>query len=166
MVILLFMSECNHRSWYKKCWDTFNYYSFIIYELLKEEFMIKFHSSELKISTNQVNISVSKNYWTSKHSLLLTEPFYWIDKNYPDNFISSYGYLTILLTQSLTNISPVVIKNAFIFLFTCFNILLPYAYLCHVKNSMYTIFSNFPVCFMTSPSTSLILITHFIPDFT
>jgi len=63
-------------------------------------------------------------------------------------------------------VSLTVFVGSFIFLFTCFNILLPYTSLYHVKNSTYTIFSNFTVCFMTSPSTSLILITHFIPDFT
>lgn len=97
MVIFLFMSECNCRSWYKNLWGT-NYYSFMISELL-----IKCHSSQLKSSTNKVNILVSKNHWTSNHSLLLTEPFYCINKNHSDNFISSYSYLTILPTWSLTN---------------------------------------------------------------
>jgi hypothetical protein len=106
IVILLFMSECNYRSWHKKCRDSFNYYSFIISELLKEEFMIKvsFQPTKKFYKQSEYCILISKNYWTSNHSLLLTEQFYCIDKNYSDNFISSYSYSNILLTQSLTNI--------------------------------------------------------------
>ena len=66
--------------------------------------MIKFHSSHLKCFTNKENILVSKNYWISNNRLLLTETFYCIDKNCSVNFISSYRYLTLLLTQSLTNV--------------------------------------------------------------
>jgi hypothetical protein len=139
MAILLFMSECNYRNWYKKRWDTFNYYSFTISELVKEEFMIKFHSSQLKSSTNKVNILVSKNYWIDNHSLLLTEIFYYIDKNYSDNFISSYSYLAILLSQSLTNMfSCSYYKHFFlpILLHLIFGVLIRDCVLCNWINNV------------------------------